>query len=879
MRRNRVLLIIAIVLSMSATIFWLGNVLADATVINNEGLTVSEGGSSLITNTLLLSDDPDVSGEILTYTLLTIPANGELRLSGVSLAISDTFRQADIDANSLDYVHDDSETLSDGFDFTVETSTTVTQSTFLITVTPVYDQIPVVDDQIFSVDENTATGSPVDTIIATDLDAADSLTYTIIGGNIGSPFTVVSTTGDVTVDSPTRLDFETYQSLTFTVQVEDLGALTDTAVITVNINDVNEAPTISGGPFTITENAAVSTYVGTVITDDVDANDTFTYTIIVSDSNAFAIGSSNGDITVNDSNLLNFETTPTFTLTVEIEDSGTLTDTADIIINLLDENDAPVLSPAGPFDLPENSPNDTSVGTPITATDDDLGAGDVLTYTITASDPGDAFGINASSGQITVTNSSLLNFETTPTYTLTVQVEDSGLLTDTADVVINLLDQNDAPVLAAAGPFDLLENSPDNTPVGTPITATDDDLLGAGDVLTYTITAGDPDSAFGIGASSGQITVANGGLLDYETPPTSYDLTIQVVDSAGATDSEIVTINVTNANELPTINDDVFDINENSPDAMEVGIVTASDPDAADNNALVFEILSGNTNGAFAITNDGSNNGRITVANSNQLDFEINQSFTLGIIVTDTGGLEATANVTININNLFDETPTVSDATFFVAEGSADGVVVGTVSATDSELGSGDELTFSISSGNSGTVFAIDSSSGQITVPDSSKLDANTMPTFNLTIQVIDKGGNLDTGIITINVSPLPITYLYLPIMLNNYPPIEPNNNCSQSYSLSAGIDYEFTADDTEDWYAITLNSTGNLTIVLSSFEPAQGQLIIYGDSCSNLILLQNNGDPSTTKIINLGTQPAGTYYIRVYTQPITNTTYTLRVN
>src|SRR5690606_18106567 len=136
------------------------------------------------------------------------------------------------------------------------------------------------------------------------------------------------------------------------------------------------------------------------------------------------------------------------------------------------------------------------------------------------------------------------------------------------------------------------------------------------------------------------------------------------------------------------------------------------------------DILSGNTGDAFAI----GNNGQITVANTNQLDYETRTSFTLGIIVTDTGSLNNTANITININNLYDENPTVSNASFFVQQGAADGVLVGTVSATDPELVSGDQLTYSIVGGNTGTVFAIGSSNGRITVPDTSKLDANTMP-------------------------------------------------------------------------------------------------------------------------------------------------------
>jgi hypothetical protein len=758
---------------MSVIIFWLGNVFADATLTNNEGLTVSEGNSDTITETLLLAEDIAAPGAILTYTIITAPVNGSLMRDGVTLMSSDTFTQTDINNSVISYTHDNSETSSDSFGFTVETSNTVQiTATFPITVSPIFDETPNVADQTFDVDENSVTGTPVDTIIATDLDVADALTYTIIGGNFGSPFAVASTTGDITVDSVAPLDFETNQLLTFTVQVEDLGALIDTAVITVNLNDVNEAPTLA-------------------------------------------------DTTLPD--------------------------------------------------LPEDSPATTLVGT-VTATDPD--AGEAFTYSITGGNPGPSFVIGSSSGDIFVANTANLDFETTPTYTLTVEVTDSGLLVDTADIVINLTNVNEPPTLNDTTFSSTNENSPNGTAVGT-LVGNDPD---ANETLTYSITASDPTTAFAIGSSSGTITVSNSSLLDFETTPT-FTLTVEVEDSGSLVDTAEIVINLQDTNELPTVNDNTFNLDENSVNTTPVGTVSGSDPDAADVSNLSFGILSGNTGGAFAIANDGSNNGAITVANSNQLDFETNQSFTLGIIVTDTGGLNNTANVTININNLFDEAPTASDATFFVAEGSANGVVVGTVSATDPELASGDALTYAITGGNTGSVFAINSSNGQITVPDVSKLDSNSMPIFNLTVTVTDLGNNVDTAIITINVSPLPITYLYLPILLNKYPPIEPNNNCSQSYGIGMGVDYEFTADDTEDWYAITLSNSGNLTIVLSSFEPAQGQLIIYSGSCSGLTFLQSNGTATTTKTINLGTQPAGTYYIRVFSAPITNTTYNLRVN
>jgi hypothetical protein len=74
-------------------------------------------------------------------------------------------------------------------------------------------------------------------------------------------------------------------------------------------------------------------------------------------------------------------------------------------------------------------------------------------------------------------------------------------------------------------------------------------------------------------------------------------------------------------------------------------MVSATDPDAG--QTLVYAIVGGNTSGAFGI--DGS--GRITVANSQALDFETTPVFQLTVQVTDGGNpsLADTAAVTVRL--------------------------------------------------------------------------------------------------------------------------------------------------------------------------------------------------------------------------------------
>ncbi|MBC6399614.1 MAG: cadherin repeat domain-containing protein, partial [Ekhidna sp.] len=168
-----------------------------------------------------------------------------------------------------------------------------------------------------------------------------------------------------------------------------------------------------------------------------------------------------------------------------------------------------------------------------------------------------------------------------------------------------------------------------------------------------------------------------------------------------------------------------------------VGTVQASD---AETNNLMFAITAGNTGDVFDIN---QNTGDITTAGS--LDFENNPNYTLTVSVSD-GELSATADITINVTNVNDNVPTIVDQTFSVAEDAANNTAVGTVQAADADM---DNLTFSITSGNTGNVFDINTRSGAITTAGT--LDFENTSTYTLAVKVSD-GKLSGTANITINV-------------------------------------------------------------------------------------------------------------------------------
>ena len=568
-----------------------------------------------------------------------------------------------------------------------------------------------------------------------------NLTYTITAGNTNGAFALDPVTGELTVANSGELDFETTPAFNLTVTVTDAGGIIDTATITVNLNDINDAPVINDATFSVDENSANGSAVGSVPVTDPDAGDSHVYAITVGNTGgAFAIDNA-GNITVANSAALNFETTPVFTLTVQVQDQGGtgIIDTATITVNLNDINDAPVINDAT-FSVDENSANGSAVGS-VPVTDPD--AGDSHVYAITVGNTGGAFAID-NAGNITVANSAALNFETTPVFTLTVQVQDQGGtgIIDTATITVNLNDINDAPVINDAT-FSVDENSANGSAVGS-VPVTDPD---AGDSHVYAITVGNTGGAFAID-NAGNITVANSAALNFETTPV-FTLTVQVQDQGGTgiIDTATITVNLNDINDAPVINDATFSVDENSANGSAVGSVPVTDPDAGDSH--VYAITVGNTGGAFAIDNAGN----ITVANSAALNFETTPVFTLTVQVQDQGGtgIIDTATITVNLNDINDA-PVINDATFSVDENSANGSAVGSVPVTDPDAG--DSHVYAITVGNTGGAFAIDNA-GNITVANSAALNFETTPVFTLTVQVQDQGGTgiIDTATITVNLN------------------------------------------------------------------------------------------------------------------------------
>jgi len=675
-------------------------------------------------------------------------------------------------------------------------------------------EVPQIEDQSYAVDENAAVGTVVGTLLLKDLDAGDTHSYTISNASVAGVFEVVDTGSavEIRVLDATALDREMLTSITFDVTVDD-GTTPATGTMTVTINDVAEVPQIEDQSYAGDENAAVGTVVGTLLLKDLDAGDTHSYTI----SNASVAGvfevvdtGSAVEIRVLDATALDREMLTSITFDVTVDD-GTTPATGTMTVTINDVAETPTIEAETFGPLAEDAADDTVVGT---VTSGNLDAGDTHTYTITGQSTPGAFAINSSTGEITVADSSLLDYETSGgTMTVTVEVSDDEVPSkaSTAVMTINLSDVNDPPTVTLQNVVtSLAEDADTSSAIKVADVVVSDDALGSN-----TLSLSGTDAAmFELFDNGGNIELrlAAGTFLDHEALA-QLSVTVEVDDptvGVGVDDQATLTLDITNVVEPPTIDviriidgehivDDVTETDFgtvliNGPASEYVfNIINRGDsPLSIDNVAIPagFSFL--------PVTLVGSTIQPGVVATLTvSFDPSLAQAYSGAIAIAtndpvyDMGNPEFDIKVTgVGSDN---SPPTVDDQMFSLAENSSNGSTAGTIGASDPDM---DTLSYAITGGNTSGTFAIDAGTGALIVLDNSLLDFEAIQEFVLEITVMDPSGEHDSALITVNVTDV------------DESAVAP---ATQSFSISE--------------YA----SAGTIVGYLQAFEPEQGALTFSG--------------------------------------------------
>ncbi|XP_036407043.1 protocadherin Fat 1-like isoform X2 [Megalops cyprinoides] len=506
-----------------------------------------------------------------------------------------------------------------------------------------------------TIPEDIAPETVILQISATDEDEKNKMTYTLLSST--DPFSLKKfrlDPGTGMLYTADKLDHETMHRHTLTVMVrdQDIPIKRNLARVIINVEDANDnAPWFTGTPYSgqVFESAAVGSSVLQVTALDKDKGQNAEILYSIESGNAassFAIDPVLGTITV--AKELDRNSKSQFELAVKASDKGlpplSVLTTVHITVTISDNAKPKFTKKEFSAEISETALVGSFVSV-ITASSQSS-----VSYQIKEGNTNNAFDINPSSGVVVTRRA--LDYETLPSYTLTVQGTNMAGMASSTTLLILLKDENDnAPVFTQSEFTGVVsESAPVNSVVLTKdktllvIRATDADR-DSNARLVYEIVELYAHNYFAIDSSTGAIrTIAS---LDYEQR-SNFQFTVQVHDMGiprlFAETAANVTIQVIDVNDCsPQFSLDVYQASVIVPlyNGVEVITVNATDADSGTNSKMIFSISNGNIGDKFQID---PVSGAISILNATQL----RSRYELTVRVSD-GRFVSAATVNINV--------------------------------------------------------------------------------------------------------------------------------------------------------------------------------------------------------------------------------------
>ena len=621
-------------------------------------------------------DTLDATPDHLSYSASGLPRG--LSINAATGLISGTIAH---DA-SMDFggVHTVTVTVTD--DFGATTSRTFTWRVF----NP--DPVP----------QNDAAAGNEDSVISGNVAANDSdpdgdpLTFGLVGGGPAHGAIVFNSDGSFTYTP----DANFHGTDSFSYWVDDSNGGFVTAIVTISVASVNDAPVAVADVVTTPEDTAVTI---TPLGNDSDVDgDPLTVT---------SASAASGSVTINpDGTLLytpvaNFHGTDTITYIISDGNGGFSTATVSVVVTPV--NDAPVAA-----DNVSATIEDIPVTISVLGNDTDID-GDSLTVTAAS----------AGHGTVTINPDGTLLYQPAPNFngidTITYTISDGNGGSSTATVTVTVAPVNDAPVAVADS-----VTTPEETALTIPVLGNDSDV--DGDTLAVTSAS----------AGSGTVTINPDGTLHYSPAPnfTGTDIITYIIsDGQGGTATATVTVTVTPVNDPPVAVDDVVWTQEDTP----VNLAVLQNDSDNDGDALSVTAASA-LHGTVAINPDGT----ITYVP----DANFHGADTIVYTISDGQGGVSTAQVAVTVAPVNDA-PVANADTMMTGE---DTPVTFAVLGNDTDIdGNPLTVTYAVASGGVVTV------NGDGTLTYTPPADFNGIDVITYTIS--DGQGGSSTATVTVNVT------------------------------------------------------------------------------------------------------------------------------
>jgi Ca2+-binding RTX toxin-like protein len=582
--------------------------------------------------------------------------------------------------------------------------------------------------------ENIAGGITVLTLTSSDPDG-DLLAigeaghvFSITGGTGAALFELVGK--EIRTRPGAQFNYEGDKTYTLALRVRDSqnSGLSDDEILTINLIDVNEAPTnladVNPAANQVSENAAAGTIAGiTMLASDPEGG--LRYSITSDPNNWFAIDHITGVVSVRAGAVIDYESTLNGTASINVQATDNFNapiHRTNIVIAINDVNETPQFTSATSATLLETSWVGEFLAA-LSSTDPDLNssangeAGHI--YSIVAG--------NTSLFEIADGNQLRTKFGASfdldnggpQSYTLTLRVRDNsntGLWHD-RDFTVNIQAVNEG----ATGLWDedpsgewVTEGAGGGTSTGLNLHANDPE-----GGVTYSIT-NDPFNWFYVNPWTGLVTVRSGAVIDYEAT-TNGQVSINVQSSDGVNSSMNwpgVVINVADVNEAPAFapgTGTFGNLSENLPGGTAVADFNSIDPDrdwlSHGKAGHIFSVVGGTGANLFEF-----HGNQLRSKAGISFDYEgPTKSYTLVLRVRDNynSGLHKDHAYTVHITDVAEapsaptvptDVPTVYENTQFWT------TISGSTDPSNGEISY--DFASTNGSGNTGGLFAIDNVQG-----------------------------------------------------------------------------------------------------------------------------------------------------------------------
>ncbi|XP_024946918.1 protocadherin-like wing polarity protein stan isoform X2 [Cephus cinctus] len=631
-----------------------------------------------------------------------------------------------------------------------------------------------------SVREGVPVGSTVIAVKATDQD---------VGRNAEVEYAIVSTTGggttSLTEDSATfridprsgvvstrmSLDREKTEVYTIILQASDLATppsarkTASTTLVVRVLDDNDNYPQFSERTYSVvvpedldyTKNPVV----GHIRATDADAgsNAAVRYAIIGGNTqNTFSIDTLSGDVTL--VKPLDYESAHSYRIVIRAQDGGlpARSNTTQLLVHVKDVNDNDPRFYTSLFQeaVSEGVPIGFSV-LRVQAYDADEGLNAQIKYSIGARDFSGAstehfpVAVNTETGWIYTTKQ--LDREQCAKYQFTTIASDSGdpPRSASATVILTVTDINDNDPYF--DPKDYETVVPEDVAPGTPVasvTATDPDEDAR---IHYDITAGNTRGRFSITSQNGRGLITVAQPLDYKQEK-RFVLTVTASDSGGRTDTALVYVNVSDANNFaPVFENAPYSVSvfEDAPVGTTVLVVSATDSDVGQNAQITYSL--GNDSGEQEASEFTINPQTGAITTTKTLDREQVSGYLLTVTARDGGvpSLSDTTDVEISVTDVNDNAPIFEALQY---QGSVlEDVLVGTsvlrVAASDSDMGLNGKVRYTLEDDGDGA-FVIDPTTG--IVRTAKTLDRESVARYVLKAVAVDTGSPCLSSVVPITI-------------------------------------------------------------------------------------------------------------------------------